>query len=88
MIHACITRQVAGTLKDSVYAQMKWCINMLGLNDKFECTKSPLEIKYRKTGQIIYFRGLDDETKLKKLQEEIKTDVAAIIIGVNVRKVD
>lgn len=31
---------------------------------------------------------LDDETKLKKLQEEIKTDVAAIIIGVNVRKVD
>ena len=64
-MHACITRQVAGTLKDSVYAQMKWCINMLGLNDEFECTKSPLEIKYKKTGQIIYFRGLDDETKLK-----------------------
>ena len=37
-MHACITRQVAGTLKDSVYAQMKWCINMLGLNDEFEST--------------------------------------------------
>lgn len=70
MMHACITRQVAGTLKDSVYAQMKWCINMLGLNDEFECTKSPLEIKYKKTGQIIYFRGLDDETKLKSIKPE------------------
>lgn len=70
MMHACITRQIAGTLKDSVYAQMKWCINMLGLNDEFECTKSPLEIKYKKTGQIIYFRGLDDETKLKSIKPE------------------
>lgn len=70
IMHACITRQVAGTLKDSVYAQMKWCINMLGLNDEFECTKSPLEIKYKKTGQIIYFRGLDDETKLKSIKPE------------------
>ena len=70
MMHACITRQVAGTLKDSVYAQMKWCINTLGLNDEFECTKSPLEIKYKKTGQIIYFRGLDDESKLKSIKPE------------------
>lgn len=69
-MHACITRQVAGTLKDSVYAQMKWCINTLGLNDEFECTKSPLEIKYKKTGQIIYFRGLDDESKLKSIKPE------------------
>ena len=43
---------------------------MLGLNDEFECTKSPLEIKYKKTGQIIYFRGLDDETKLKSIKPE------------------
>jgi hypothetical protein len=70
VMHACITRQVAGTLKDSVYAQMKWCINTLGLQDEFECTKSPLEIKYKKTGQMIYFRGLDDETKLKSIKPE------------------
>ena len=43
---------------------------MLGLNDEVECTKSPLEIRYRKTGQIIYFRGLDDETKLKSIKPE------------------
>lgn len=67
-IHACITRQVAGTLKDSVYAQMKWAINTLGLSSEFEFKVSPLEIIYRKTKQTIYFRGLDDETKLKSIK--------------------
>jgi PBSX family phage terminase large subunit len=59
---------VAATLKDSVYAQMKWAINILDLNDEFECKVSPLEIVYKKTGQTIYFRGLDDETKLKSIK--------------------
>nr|UWG14243.1 MAG: Terminase [Bacteriophage sp.] len=69
-MHACITRQVAGTLKDSVYANMKWAINELGLMEEFKCKVSPLEIKYIKTGQTIYFRGLDDETKLKSIKPE------------------
>lgn len=69
-MHACITRQVAGTLKDSVYAQMKWCINKLNLQSEFEYKTSPLEIRYKKTGQTIYFRGLDDETKLKSIKPE------------------
>lgn len=67
-LHACVTRQVAATLKDSVYAQMKWAINILGLNDEFDFKVSPLEIVYKKTGQTIYFRGLDDETKLKSIK--------------------
>lgn len=67
-LHACITRQVGATLKDSVYAQMKWCITTLGLADEFEFKVSPLEIQYKKTGQTVYFRGLDDETKLKSIK--------------------
>ena len=67
-LHACITRQVAGTLKDSVYANMKWAINELGLSEEFDFKVSPLEIHYKKTGQVIYFRGLDDETKLKSIK--------------------
>ena len=67
-MHACITRQVGNTLKDSVYNQMKWAINALGLNEEFSFKVSPLEIVYKKTGQIIYFRGLDDETKLKGIK--------------------
>lgn len=67
-MHACITRQVGNTLKDSVYAQMKWAINELGLNEEFNCKVSPMEIVYKKTGQTIYFRGLDDEMKLKGIK--------------------
>ena len=57
-------------MKDSVYAGMKWAINELGLSDEFECKVSPLEIRYKKTCQTIYFRGLDDETKLKSIKPE------------------
>ena len=69
-ISACITLQVAATLKDSVYAKVKWAIHTLGLDDEFECLVSPLQITYVKTGQKIFFRGLDDETKLKSIAPE------------------
>ena len=68
MMHACAVRQTKNTLKDSVYTTIVWAINTLGLADEFKCTTSPLEIKYIKTGQIIYFRGLDDEQKLKSIK--------------------
>ena len=67
-MHACIVRKVAGTLRDSVYAQMLWAINELGLNDQFDNTVSPLEITYKKTKQKIYFRGCDDPIKLKGIK--------------------
>ncbi len=69
-MHACIVRKVAATLKDSVYAQMKWAIHELGLDDEFQCRVSPLEIIYKKTGQKIYFRGCDDPMKLKGIKPE------------------
>ena len=67
-MHACIVRKIAGTLRDSVYAQMLWAINELGLNDEFESTVSPLEITHKKTRQKIYFRGCDDPIKLKGIK--------------------
>lgn len=69
-IHACVVRKVGNTLKDSVYAQLKWAVNILGLSEEFEYRLSPLEIRYRKTGQIIYFRGADDPIKLKSIKPE------------------
>lgn len=66
-MHACAVRKVAGTLKDSVYAKLIWAINVLHLDDEFECKKSPLEIIYKPTGQILYFRGIDDPIKLKSI---------------------
>ena len=50
-MHALILRKVGNTLKDSVYAQMKWAIQKMGLDDEFIYKLSPLEIIYKPTGQ-------------------------------------
>lgn len=67
-VHGVVLRQVANTLRDSVYAQLAWAIGQLGLTDKFKCTTSPLEIEYLPTHQRIYFRGADDPGKLKSIK--------------------
>lgn len=67
-MHACILRQVADTLRSSVYQQILWAISALGLDDEFNCTVSPLEITRTKTGQKIYFRGADDPGKIKSIK--------------------
>ena len=67
-VHACVVRKVASTLKDSVYAQVKWAIHELGLDDEFRMKSNPLEIEYKATGQVIYFRGCDDPIKLKSIK--------------------
>lgn len=70
MMHACVVRKVASTLKDSVYAQIKWAINTLELDEEFTFKTNPLEITYKKTGQKIFFRGCDDPIKLKSIKAE------------------
>lgn len=67
-MHACILREVANTLKDSVYAQLQWAISALELDDEFTFTKSPLEITRISTGQKIYFRGADNPNKIKSIK--------------------
>ncbi|MBY6916043.1 PBSX family phage terminase large subunit [Clostridium botulinum] len=67
-MHALCLRKVSNTLKDSVFNQIKWAIDALGLNNEFKCTVSPLEITYLKTGQKIYFRGADDPMKIKSIK--------------------
>lgn len=67
-IHAVICRRVKETLRDSVFAQMKWAAIELGLEDKLEFKTSPLEISLKSTGQKIYFRGADDPAKLKSIK--------------------
>lgn len=67
-INACAVRKVSNTIRDSVYAQIKWCIIELGLEEQFRFTTSPPEIQYKKTGQVIYFRGADDPAKIKSIK--------------------
>ena len=67
-MHAVVLRQVANTLRGSVYQQIIWAISALGLENEFNCTVSPLEITRRSTGQKIYFKGADDPGKIKSIK--------------------
>lgn len=67
-IHGIALRQVANTLRDSVYAQLVWAINVLGMENDFKCTSSPLEITYLPTKQKIYFRGADKPEMIKSIK--------------------
>lgn len=53
--HAAVFRKVGNTLRTSVYAQIVWAINELGLHDHFRCTVSPMECTYLPTGQKVLF---------------------------------
>lgn len=68
-IHACVFRKVGNTIKNSVWAQVVWGIEKLGLTDFFHIPKSIANpIIYLPTGQQILFFGLDDPNKVKSVK--------------------
>lgn len=66
--NAIVYRRVGNTLKDSVYSQLAWAIDILDRNDEFVFRKSPMEIVRVSTGQKIMFRGADDPMKSKSIK--------------------
>lgn len=66
--NAIVYRKVAATLRSSVYEQMLWAIDRLGVSRYFRPRLAPLEIEYLPTGQKILFRGADDPTKSKSIK--------------------
>lgn len=66
--NALVYRKVGDTIGDSVYEQILWGIDMLGVNDKWHCTKSPYQCTYIPTGQKIIFKGLDKAKKSKSVK--------------------
>lgn len=67
-VSAVILRKTGKTLRDSVFGQMQFAIDKLGLADEFTCRVSPMQIKRKETGQVILFRGLDDPMKIKSIK--------------------
>lgn len=67
-IHGIALRKHQTNLLSSVYNQLTWAIMQLGLLDHFKFRTSPMTITYKKTGQVIYFRGCDDATKIKSIK--------------------
>lgn len=63
-----VLRKVAAYLRDSVFMQLKWAIDMLGVAEEWEEKLNSPELIYRKTGQRILFRGADDPKKIKSIK--------------------
>lgn len=68
LANGIVYRKVAANLKTSVYEQIAWAINLMGLSPWFRFLVSPMEIIYKPTGQRILFRGADDAGKSKSIK--------------------
>lgn len=66
--NALVLRKVAATMRDTVFAQILWALDTLGVYDEWECTVSPMKMVHKKTKQEIMFRGLDDPRKIKSIK--------------------
>ncbi len=67
-VNAIVYRKVAATLRESVYEQLLWAAEKLGIAGNIRARAQPLELCYRPTGQRILFRGADDPGKSKSLK--------------------
>lgn len=63
-----VFRRVKEDLSNSVYEQLCWAIEKLGVVDDWYMGTSPLVLKYKPTGQKILFRGLDEPKKAKGIK--------------------
>jgi phage terminase large subunit len=66
--NAVALRKVKDTLKDSVFEQLSWAIEMLGVDRYWHKNVSPLSLTYIPTGQKILFRGADKPKKIKSIK--------------------
>lgn len=63
-----VFRRYANTLRESVFSQIAWAIDALGMAHLWRGSVSPMVYTYIPTGQQIFFRGLDDASKLKSIK--------------------
>lgn len=66
--NAVALRKVGDTLSDSVYAQILWGIEQLGVSDYWEAKASPLKLIYKPTEQEIRFRSANNKDDHKKIK--------------------
>jgi PBSX family phage terminase large subunit len=66
--NAIVFRRVDRTLRESVFSQISWAIDALGVNSLWESKLVPLQHVFKPTGASITYRGLDDPLKLKSIK--------------------
>ena len=57
-IHALVLRKVSNTMRDSVYSQYIWAIDMLDVAEWFDCRIAPMELVFRPTGRRSFSAAL------------------------------
>lgn len=65
---AIVFRRTANTMRESVFSQIAWAIDLLDVGDLWRGSVSPMCWTYKPTGAQIIFRGLDDASKLKSIK--------------------
>ncbi|MBK1809443.1 PBSX family phage terminase large subunit [Clostridium sp. YIM B02505] len=68
MTNAVVFRRVKDVLRGSVFEQLLWAIEKLGVNNEWEVNYSPLKLTYKLTGQVILFKGAHNPKKLKSIK--------------------
>lgn len=68
-VNALILRKIDNTLASSVYEQVKWAINEMGVSHLFQIKVSPMEIIYKPRGNKMIFRGAQNPERIKSLKD-------------------
>ena len=73
--NAVCLRKVDNTLRDSVYAQIKWAAEKLGVSRLWQFTLAPLQATYIPTGQTIFFREqYTEQVRFDRFQIRVRED--------------
>ena len=70
LANVLVVRRFFNTHKDSTFAQLRWAMHRLKVEHLFECSKNPLEIRVKATGQKIMFRGFDNPDSITSVTVE------------------
>jgi phage terminase large subunit len=66
--NAIVFRRFENEIRDTVFGQMQWAMNKLGVEQLFRVYVSPFKLVYEPTGQVILFKGADNPKKLKSIK--------------------
>lgn len=66
--NAAVFRRRENTIGGSVFEQLGWAIDVLGVSEYWKRTVSPYKLTYKPTGQQIVFKGLDEPKKIKSIK--------------------
>lgn len=66
--HALVLMKHKVNLRDACYSQVVWALHELGLDGDYDMPDSMLRITKKATGQVIYFRGCDNASKVKSIK--------------------